>query len=47
MQKTKPELGCANIIVADTGFVFSISFLVFNSENISILSSTLSYHYFM
>jgi hypothetical protein len=34
--KTKPMSGCADITVPDTRFIFSISFLVFNSENISI-----------
>jgi hypothetical protein len=35
------------VTVPDNGLVFSIPFLVFNSKNISIFSSTLSWHYFM
>jgi hypothetical protein len=36
MQKTKPVSGSVDITVSDTSFVFPISFLVFNSDNISI-----------
>jgi hypothetical protein len=47
MQKTESVSDSVDITVPDIGFVFSISFLVFNFKNILIFSSALSYHCFI